>query len=66
MAQATAPMPKMPDAAALAKAYRLVVDNLMTLDGGARMTEVVRRIVTRVTLTPEPVDHLDKPALRAC
>lgn len=54
MAQATAPMPKVPDAAALAEAYRLVVDNLMTLGGGARMTEVVRRIVTRVTLTPEP------------
>ncbi|WP_425457295.1 recombinase family protein [Azospirillum ramasamyi] len=54
MAEATAPMPEVPDAATLAEAYRLVVDNLVMLGGGARMTEVVRRIVTKVTLTPTP------------
>ncbi|MDQ2106513.1 hypothetical protein [Azospirillum isscasi] len=43
-----------PDGVTLAKAHRLVVDNLMMLGGGARMVEVARRIVTKVTLTPTP------------
>lgn len=48
------PLPVVPDADVLAEGYRLIVENLLALSDGPEMAALVRRIVTKVVLTPMP------------